>query len=678
MKEKIVKLSEREHILRRPSMYVGSIKKEESQEYIYTDGKFTKQSVLRTPGLLKIINEIIDNSVDEFIKTEGKFSTKIDVILEKEFFSVKDNGRGIPVESTILPDGSEILTPELCWTHARAGSNFNDNSSSIGTNGVGSALTSIFSKSFTGETKDGKSRCILKTKNNNDSIVCEIVSSTKDRGTSVTSYPDFERFEEKEFNEDYAKIIQSRLYFLSACYAKITFTFNKEKINIDPKALIGMFSDKSSTIVNTDKYTIAITISETDELQQFTLMNGLYLKNGGSCVDFLTSELSNRIKDKLSKKYPSLKPADIKNKMFIISVLNDFKDAKYDSQTKEKMTNSYKEVKDYFSLDLEDLANKVSKNKELIDSITDYFRIKEEFKKRQELKNLEKPQKKIKSKKYTPPIGAEEGLLLCEGYSAVSGLVACLGRKGLGYFELRGKVKNVDDDSAIFNNEELTELYKIIKNSITLENLPDGDFYELEIDEGSVIVSENDIIETKGSRLEVKSILDSKKARKISKLSSDEIKRYKSQSNISRKQVVTSGYKRIIIATDADLDGIHISSLLINFFSRSIPEVMEMLYKLNTPVAATMNGKKIKDWCYRVEDISKLEGKEVKYFKGLGSWTKELLDQVIKEDGLEKMLVKLEYNSNRDFEHIKNWFDSDKKDKRKEMILESDFSLISV
>ena len=116
MKEKIVKLSEREHILRRPSMYVGSIKKEESQEYIYTDGKFTKQSVLRTPGLLKIINEIIDNSVDEFIKTEGKFSTKIDVILEKEFFSVKDNGRGIPVESTILPDGSEILTPELCWT----------------------------------------------------------------------------------------------------------------------------------------------------------------------------------------------------------------------------------------------------------------------------------------------------------------------------------------------------------------------------------------------------------------------------------------------------------------------------------------------------------------------------------------------------------------------------------
>ena len=174
------------------------------------------------------------------------------------------------------------------------------------------------------------------------------------------------------------------------------------------------------------------------------------------------------------------------------------------------MTNSYKEVKDYFSLDLDDLANKVSKNKELIDSITDYFRIKEEFKKRQELKNLEKPQKKIKSKKYTPPIGAEESLLLCEGYSAVSGLVACLGRKGLGYFELRGKVKNVDDDSAIFNNEELTELYKIIKNSITLENLPDGDFYELEIDGKKCIVNENDILTLDGKEYLVKDLLDPK------------------------------------------------------------------------------------------------------------------------------------------------------------------------
>ena len=71
-------------------------------------------------------------------------------------------------------------------------------------------------------------------------------------------------------------------------------------------------------------------------------------------------------------------------------------------------------------------------------------------------------------------------------------------------------MKNVDDDSAIFNNEELTELYKIIKNSITLENLPDGDFYELEIDGKKCIVNENDILTLDGKEYLVKDLLDSK------------------------------------------------------------------------------------------------------------------------------------------------------------------------
>ena len=54
MKEnKIVKLSEREHILKRPSMYIGSIKNEESEEYIFEDGKITLKKLSKTPGLLK-------------------------------------------------------------------------------------------------------------------------------------------------------------------------------------------------------------------------------------------------------------------------------------------------------------------------------------------------------------------------------------------------------------------------------------------------------------------------------------------------------------------------------------------------------------------------------------------------------------------------------------------------
>ena len=57
---------------------------------------------------------------------------------------------------------------------------------------------------------------------------------------------------------------------------------------------------------------------------------------------------------------------------------------------------------------------------------------------------------------------------------------------------------------------ELTELYKIIKNSITLENLPDGDFYELEIDGKKCIVNENDILTLDGKEYLVKDLLDPK------------------------------------------------------------------------------------------------------------------------------------------------------------------------
>ena len=619
MKEnKIVKLSEREHILKRPSMYIGSIKNEESEEYIFEDGKITLKKLSKTPGLLKIINEIIDNAIDEGIRTNFKFANKIDIEMEEEWFSVKDNGRGIPIHNITLPDGSEVLSPEVCWTHARAGSNFDENSQQIGANGVGSALTAIFSKKFIGETDDGKQVCRVACSNNNEKIACEIIGKSKKTGTFVKSYPDFEKLDEKSLSKTYREIIKTRLFFLSVSYPKIVFTFNGEKIQVKNKDFFSLFSDSEFVSIHTDKYSLGITVSDTDDFKQFTLMNGLYLKQGGSSVDYIVNNISSKIKDKLSKKFPSLKPADIKNKLFIISVLNGFTDAKYDSQTKEKLTNSQKEVSDYFEIDLESLANKVFKNKEILNSVTDYFKIKEEFKKRQELKSLEKTQKKIKSDKYTPPIGDPENLLICEGYSAVAGMLSCLGRKGNGFFELRGKPLNTYKEKSIAKNAELSELYKIIKNTIEIEK--DGDSYK-----------------------------------------------------------IVSGYKRIVIATDADLDGTHIASLLLCFFKQYCPEVLGQVYRLNTPIAISVKNKNIVDWVYDFDKIEDLSG-EVKYMKGLGSWEKKSLDTVIKKDGFENMLLQYNYTPESDDESILDWFSDDKarNEVRKKKVQDSDFSLIKI
>ena len=504
MKEnKIQKLTEKEHALRRPSMWIGSVKNEESNQFIYSSGSISKQKVSYTPGLLKIFNEIIDNSIDEGVRTNFKFANNIKIVLEKDFFSVEDNGRGIPQNEVTIPEtGETLLSPVLAWTHLRAGSNFDDNSNTIGANGAGSALTNFFSKKFIGVTSDGKNEVTVTCENNADTVETSVKKSSY-KGTKVTAYPDFKRLDEKQFTKDYFKLIETRLYILAVSYPKIKFYFNEKLIKADINTFFNLFSDREITIEKGKKYSLAFIPSETDDFEQFTLMNGLVLTNGGSCVDYIINAVSSGIKEKLSKKYPNIKPADIKNKIFLVSVLNEFIDPKYDSQTKEKLTNSQKEVGAYFELNTSSLVEKVFKNKEIIDSVTDYFRVKEEFKKRQELKALEKTPKKIKSDKYTAPIGSNDYLFLCEGFSAVSALQACLGRQGKGYFELKGKVMNVcDNKKAITDNKELKELYQIVK--ATFQTSP---MYEIEIDDKKYYARENDEIKHNGKVLRVKDLI---------------------------------------------------------------------------------------------------------------------------------------------------------------------------
>lgn len=602
MRENIIqKLSDREHCLKRPSMYLGSVKNEKSIEFIY-DSKFSKQEVNVTPGLLKIVNEIIDNSVDEAIRTNFKFANKIEVFITETSFRVKDNGRGIPQNLVKLSETNEtLLAPVLAWTHIRAGSNFGDESNTIGANGAGSALTNFYSKEFIGITCDGKNECKVICKDNAKEINF-IQSPCKQKGTEVTSYPDFKRFDEKKFTTDYLKVIRTRLYILAVAYPQIKFSFNDEVIKLNPKDFFNLFSTKEMTIEKTEKYSLCFFTNETDEFTQFSILNGLYLKSGGSHIDYIVNQISNILREKLSKKYPNIKTADIKNKLFFISLMKDFKDAKFDSQTKEKLTNSQKELSAYFNLDLEVLANKIFKNKEIMNSITDFFRIKEEFAKRKELQKLEKV-KKFKSEKYTAPVGENDYLFLCEGFSAVSSLQSCLGRKGKGYYELKGKVQNVcENDKAITQNKELKELYQIVKNQ---------------------------------------------------------------------------NFKKIIIATDQDVDGIHIASLLINFFYTFLPEAFDKIYRLETPLIIGTEGSKVVDFSFSLKDNSKVKGNR-KYMKGLGSWTKETLKQVIDKSGFDTLLKQIITDKENDKEALLDWFETKRSDIRKSKIKNNNFSIAKI
>lgn len=593
-------MSDKEHILLRPTMYIGSVDLTTTPEYILQDSKIEYKEVRYVPGLIKIINEVIDNSVDVAIKTNFKSGNVIKITTTENKITVEDNGTGIPITRT---EQGHYL-PELCWGHARAGSNFDndENRTQIGMNGVGSFATNCFSNQFTGSTDDGIKHYTIKFKDNAESFVESINKSKGSTGTLVSFYPDLARFGLTEINDIHVSIIKQRLINLSMSFPEITFKFNGKKINVNSfKKYIGLFNEHAE-IYETEDYKFAILPNAADDFKQFSYVNGLKIPDGGTHIDIITGTVVNYLRDKLKKKYKTIKPGDIRNKLMVVAFLKNVKNTKFNSQSKEKITNSILEINKYFGeINWEKINYKIFRNKEILDPITEIYRIKEEFRRRQEMKRLNKDTKKIKSEKYYPSIGAKKYLLLVEGESAFGGLAPVLGRKECGYYILKGKPLNAHSasQSKFTQNKELSELYKIIQHE---------------------------------------------------------------------------GYDNIIIATDQDLDGYHIRGLLLGFFTKYLPDLKNKIGMLQTPVIGVSKKNKLVNWYYNLNDAVKIKvGEQSSYYKGLGSWDIEDLKEVVKKDGLSKMINILEFDSGAD-SAIDEWLGSDS-EPRKQYILANDFNI---
>lgn len=606
------KLTDREHIIQRPAMYIGATDFTDSKDFVLStesnNTRISKQNIRYIPGLIKIINEIIDNSVDVAIKTDFKYSDTISVKITNTFIEVRDNGTGIPVKEH---NGYQLA--ELAWGHARAGTNFTDdtNRTQIGMNGVGSFATNCFSKKFKGSTDDGTHNYCIEFKDNASSFTDNsksgnIPKSTGKTGTTVKFWPDFDLFGDPgfvEIDDVHMNIIKERLINLSMSFPEITFKFNGKKVNVTSfKKYVQMFVEPEiePVIFESDNYKFAFIPNEEDDFCQFSYVNGLKIPDGGTHVDIIMNNVIGGLRDKLKKRYKSIKPGDIKNKLVLIAFLKNVKNTKFNSQSKEKITNSAYEINDYFGvIPFDKIVGKLYRNSNIISPITEIYRIKEEFKKRQDLKKLTK-KKKIKSEKYLPATSVQKYLLLVEGDSAAGGLIPVLGRKECGYYTLKGKPLNAFSaaQSKFTQNKELSELFSIIRSE---------------------------------------------------------------------------DYEYIIFGTDQDLDGIHIRGLLIGFFKRYMPEMLGNIGILQTPVIC-MNDKKgnATRWVYSLEEnIEPRKGETSNYMKGLGSWDTEDLKTIIQKDGLDKMIEILEFDDDK---IITEWLSNDS-EPRKKYILENDFSI---
>lgn len=402
-------LSDREHIVLRPEMYIGSINFEDQEDFNFDNDHIKYENFKIIPGLCKIINEVIDNSIDEAIKTNFKYGNEISIIIDKDKVQVQDNGRGIPVVKQ-----GEFYQPYLCWGRAKAGSNFNedDNHIQIGKFGVGSYCSNVWSEKFVGETDDGKNYYKVTFKNNAETFT-ESISKSKSQGTTVTFYPDLKRFNITEIDENHVNYIYQRILCLANIFDKIKFKFNKKLIRVKNFKEFAKLFNENFEIYETDDVKIAIMPNDSDDFKHFTYVNGLKIKDGGIHVDTIIKNVVNIIRDKISKKYKNIKPGDIRNKLMLVSFIKNFPSPKFNSQTKEKLTNSEAEFNKFSNIDYS-FVNKILKNNAFIDPIVEIYKIKEEFENRKALKGVEKV-KKIKSDNFFRGVGGAKNLILTEG-----------------------------------------------------------------------------------------------------------------------------------------------------------------------------------------------------------------------------------------------------------------------
>lgn len=554
-------LTDIQHVTMRPGMYIGSTSVETISEII--DYKYQTKHIV--PGLIKIIEEIYQNSVDEFIRTNGKFANKISVSVSNTVsgpkITISDNGRGIPVEKV-----GDSYRPVLSWTQARTGTNFGEDRVTIGMNGVGSFATAAFSSEFIGTTCDGTNKIVV-TCSNNCSNINYVVSKSKESGTTVSFIPDLLKFNLEELTEDHLDLIKDRLQNLSVCYPEIQFKFNDEKIQFkNLKSIATNFSESSVTFQSDSGMFVFASSGTDEEFRCLSYVNGINIKNGGSHIDYMVECIINHIRPAIKRKWKiEVLPNQIKQHLLIASWISGFSNLKFDSQSKERITNSKAEVVEnigYFEAEAESIAKKIINTESIINPMIEAILHKQELaEKRAASAALKKVQKKriVNHLTASGTDWTKKSLAIAEGLSAIGGLLKVRDSKLQGGYALRGKVMNTHSMKSvdIIKNKELSELLIIIGLDL------DTDDY-------------------------------------------DEL-----------------NYGTIQILTDGDTDGDSIFCLLLQFFSRwpnlfkqrRIQRILSPLY-----IAKKKNDTKL---FYSMDEYesqkSLLKGYEISYNKGLGS-----------------------------------------------------------
>lgn len=602
-------LSPEDHVLLKPGMYLGAVKKQIQEIWVFNGEKMQLEEIEFLPAFLKLFDEIVSNSVDES-KRKGTKLNKIKVTIDGDKISVWDNG-GIPI--VIHKDKGQYL-PEMLFSSLRTGSNFDESEERIvvGTNGLGSVLVNIFSKEFQVSTCDGKKMFYQTFTENMKVRQTPKITQNKQNHTKITYLTDFERLGMTGIDETHYKLIYKRCQDLAAINPEIEFYFNDEKIKFNSFAdYVGLYTDNAILESGQNKnWKLAIAPSESG-FRQISFVNCANTLDGGTHVDYIMNQIVLKIREFFSKRHKvDIKPSDIKNKIMLFldaQVINPM----FNSQTKEKLITESKDFGQEFQVS-DKFINSILKS-EIVNLILDWVNQKKIADESKLARELNKNLSKIKVEKLIDAKGSDRWkcqLGIYEGLSAVSSFRKYRDPQTMGAFSLKGKFINVSEITTrkLMENEEAISLMVSLGLKI-------------------------------GEEPNIKNLR----------------------------------YGRILFLTDADFDGNSISALLINFLNKYWPKLFEMnmVYKVETPIVSVVENKKsakkmlfyqqseYNDWAAN----KNLQNFEIKYKKGLAALVDDEYEEIIRNPKLT-LIKKDELSDNS----LDIWFGKNSEPRKREIL----------
>ncbi|WP_462280916.1 DNA topoisomerase IV subunit B [Salinivirga cyanobacteriivorans] len=514
-------------------------------------------------GIYILIKEVIDNSIDEYMMGFGK-SIIIDIIERK--VRIRDHGRGIPL-GKVLDVSSKMNT----------GAKYDDQAfkKAVGLNGVGiKAVNALSSQFIITSFREGQKKTVEYSRGKvvKDS---EIETTEEDNGVEITFYADEDLFGEYKFNEDFIEKLLKNYIYLNA---GLVINYNGEKM-VSKNGLVDLLEDNLNSqgqypIIHFKEQDIELAMTHGRQYgeEYHSYVNGQHTTMGGTHLTAFKEALVKTIRDFYGKDF---EPQDIRASI-IAAFSVKVQDPVFESQTKTKLGSKDMEpdgrtirqaVLDFIKTNLDNYLHKNPETAELL------------------LKRIVESEKERK---------------------AMSGIK---------------KLARERSKKASLHNRKLRDC-RVHYNSKHEKKL-----------ETSIFITEGDSASgsiTKSRDVNTQAVFSLKGKPKntfgLTKkvvYENEEFNLLQAALNIE-EGLENIRYNKVIIATDADVDGMHIRLLLITFFLQFFPDLIKNghLFLLQTPLFRVRN-KKETIYCYSEEEkenaIEKLRGKpEITRFKGLG------------------------------------------------------------